>query len=299
MDPTTATWETLDDDTLRLIVSKRRTARFRALLANVCKTWNAAILQNTFADLEPFLHNLDQRKLVGVLRLAWTQPASICTALSAAVGNVWTSARPPALAYKRTWLANQVFKNDWVQTLQGRNVRPASSWVPHRLRFTRGEVSITHSVGMANVSYPSIDIRINNADWENQSDGLSVDGDKVQELNVCEYSCGCDSDSIHLTLNENLAGELQLVLTTTSTCLCSWGEDRLYETPREEHFEEVTTTYALVDDDENEVSEEEGKDEDKDKDEGEGGGEGENDGDGEGEEELVAYGPVAFADQLD
>ena len=142
---TLAAWETLDDDTLRLIVSKRRTAHFRALLINVCKPWHAAILQNTFADLEPFLHNLDRRKLVDVLRLAWTQPASIRTALSAAVGNVWTSARPPALADKRRWLAAQILKNDWLETRQGTNTRPAS-WVPHRLRFTRGEVSITHAL---------------------------------------------------------------------------------------------------------------------------------------------------------
>lgn len=56
MDPAVAAWETLDDDTLRLIVSKRRTAQSRALLNNVCKPWQTAILQNNFADLEPFLH---------------------------------------------------------------------------------------------------------------------------------------------------------------------------------------------------------------------------------------------------
>ena len=293
MDPAVAAWETLDDDTLRLIVSKRRTAQFRALLINVCKPWQAAILQNNFADLEPFLHKLDQRKLVDVLRLAWTRPASIRTALSAAVGNVWTSARPPALAYKRTWLANQVFKNDWVQTLQGRNVRPASSWVPHRLRFTRGEVSITHALD--NWECP----RIDNEDWANihyqQYSCLDVDGDKVQELNMCES--GCDSDSIQLTLNENLAGELQLVLTTISTCMCN--ED-FYDGAPPENFEEIAT-YRLVDDDEDKAfkdegeSEDEGSEEDEDTD-------GDEDtteqGEGEGEEELVAYGPVAFADQL-
>ena len=290
MDPAVAAWETLDDDTLRLIVSKRRTAQFRALLINVCKPWQAAILQNNFADLEPFLHKLDQRKLVDVLRLAWTRPASIRTALSAAVGNVWTSARPPALAYKRTWLANQVFKNDWVQTLQGRNVRPASSWVPHRLRFTRGEVSITHALD--NWECP----RIDNEDWANihyqQYSCLDVDGDKVQELNMCES--GCDSDSIQLTLNENLAGELQLVLTTISTCMCN--ED-FYDGAPPENFEEIAT-YRLVDDDEDKAFKDEGESEDEGSEEDEGEGEGEGEGESEGEEELVAYGPMAFADQL-
>ena len=285
MDQAAAAWETLDDDTLRLIVSKRRTAHFRALLINVCKTWHAAILQNTFADLEPFLHKLDRRKLVEVLRLAWTRPASIRSALSAAVGNVWTSARPPALADKRTWLATQILKNDWEETWKGYNTRPAS-WVPRRLRFTRGEVSITGD----NWECP----RIDNEDWASTLELLHVDGDKVQELNMCES--GCRSDSIHLTLNENLAGELQLVMTTISTCFC-WYEDEGYGAP--EAFE-VRTIYALVDDDE-EDSKEEGEDEDEGSEEDED-TDGDEDtteqGEGEGEEELVAYGPVAFADQL-
>ena len=289
-----AAWETLDDDTLRLIVSKRRTAHFRALLINVCKPWQAAILQNTFADLEPFLHNLDRRKLVDVLRLAWTQPASIRTALSAAVGNVWTDARPPALADKRTWLAAQILKNDWVETRRNVNTpcitRPAS-WVPHRLRFTRGEVSITHALD--NWECP----RIDNEDWTNNQHCLQVDGDKVQELNMCES--GCASDSISLTLNENLAGELQLVLATISTCLCWWYENIGYGNPPED-FEE-RTTYVLVDDDDGEDSEEEGEGEDEGEDEDEGseedddtdGDEDENEdenegeGEGEGEGELV------------
>ena len=287
MDQAAAAWETLDDDTLRLIVSKRRTAHFRALLINVCKTWHAAILQNTFADLEPFLHKLDRRKLVEVLRLAWTRPASIRSALSAAVGNVWTSARPPALADKRTWLATQILKNNWVETRQ-QGMHYTASWAPHRLRFTRGEVSITHALD--NWECP----RVDNEDWANiqyqQYSCLEVDGDKVQELNMCES--GCDSDSISLTLNENLAGELQLVLTTISTCMCN--QDFGYG-GHEEAFEEVAT-YALVDDDEDEVSEEEGEDEDEgskededeDEDEGEGESEGESESEGEGEEELAA-----------
>ena len=257
LDPVAAAWETLDEELLRLIVSKRRTARFRALLANVCKTWNAAILQNTFADLEPFLHNLDQRKLVGVLRLAWTQPASLRTALSAAVGDVWTHARPPAGGGKRAWLADQVLKNDWVEKKQ-RGVPYAASWAPHRLRFTRGKVSISHALG--NWHCPQID----NLAWRRGQGHLSVNGDKVQELNVCEYGCG--SESIHLTLNENLAGELQLVLTTISSCLCD--EDAIYGTPPEE-LEEVST-YALMDeDDDGDYDEDENEDESESEDEDE------------------------------
>tara|TARA_B100000795_G_scaffold229813_1_gene187010 strand:- start:397 stop:825 length:429 start_codon:yes stop_codon:yes gene_type:complete len=134
--------------------------------------------------------------------------------------------------------------------------------------------------------------RVDNEDWANiqyqQYSCLEVDGDKVQELNMCES--GCDSDSISLTLNENLAGELQLVLTTISTCMCN--QDFGYG-GHEEAFEEVAT-YALVDDDEDEVSEEEGEDEDEgskedeDEDEDEGESEGESESEGEGEEELAA-----------
>jgi len=265
MDPA-ATWETLNDDTLRLIVSKRRNARFRALLINVCKLWNTVILQNTFEDLEPFLLDLDQRKLVGVLRLAWTRPASIRTllsirtALSAAVGNVWTPARPPALADKGTWLANQVFKNDWVEKWVD---HCPEDWVPHRLCFTGGKVSIIHDFGQGEMVYPSNpDMRIDNKDWENRQDSLIVNGEPgaLPALSPPEECFDdCESDQIWIELNENLAGELQLQLTKYSSCRCGWGEDRIYESPNDER-EEIITIYALVDDDENTKRKREGED---------------------------------------
>ena len=105
-----------------------------------------------------------------------------------------------------------------------RGVPYAASWAPHRLRFTRGKVSISHALG--NWHCPQID----NLAWRRGQGHLSVNGDTVEELNVCEYDCG--SESIHLTLNENLAGELQLVLTTISSCLCD--EDAIYGTPPED-----------------------------------------------------------------
>jgi hypothetical protein len=241
-------------------VSKRRTARFRALMLQACKPWRSAILQKSFEELRPFLINVDQHTLVDVIRFAWTQPELLHTALCAALGHVWVPASPPKSA-RINWATEQILQNNWVERQQ----RPrlySPSWSPQRLRFKRAAVSVSHPLGNWHCT-------IDNADWTSFRQGMTIDGDTVPELQVCPheerpFSSRCIPDSISLSLRENLAGELQLVLTTTSHCLCYWYEHIGYGNPPD-HFEE-TMTFAMVDSDEDDDDDTEDEDEDSDED---------------------------------
>ena len=227
-------WASLDADLVRLIMSKRRTARFRATMLQVCKPWRSVILHKPFDELKPFLLNVDQRSLVDVICRAWNQPARLHTALVAAVGNVWTDARPPKGVIKSKWLREQILQNNWIETKpNGRHFALGEIGKAQRLRFKRGAVWFLHPLG-------NWECRIDNDEW---SSWMTVDSDKLSD--ICPR--GCSPDRISFNLRENLASELQLVLTITSYCLCYWYEHVGYGNPPE-HFEE-TMYFAMVDSD--------------------------------------------------
>jgi hypothetical protein len=245
-----------------MIASYQRGSRFRSALLMVCKSWNAAMLQQTFTDLEPYLLKVDQQKLVSILRLAWTSDlVALRTALCAAVGPVWKrlTCRPPETGeLTRNWLADQIFQHDWVEIKQKGCNCYASSWKPDRLLFTRGHVSYEHPLGNWYCD------RIENETWRRGYWDLRVDGEAVDELNMCQNGCGSDSISLHL--ETNLAGEPKLVLTTHSSCMCSY-ENIGYGNPPEEFVEGASFRLLDVEDKYDDDDDDEEDDDDEDDDE--------------------------------
>ena len=135
--------------------------------------------------------------------------------------------------------------------------------MPQRLNFTRGYARYTQ----ANDNYECI---IYNNQWINNIGGgnLYVDGSIVRTLNICPND-ECLYDNLTLRLQKNLSGELKLVVTETSHCMCWWYENVGYGTPPEDFTE--TSHYRMVEEsdssDESEDEEEEDEEEVEDEDE--------------------------------